>query len=54
MTPRSDPQHLSSLSPQSVLKSRHFRIFKGNQNYHSSDKLPYRQTFFYDSLECRS
>ena len=39
---------------QSILKHRHFNIFKGNQNYHSADELPHRQTFSYDSLKCRS
>ena len=45
---------LLPLSLQSILKSRHFNIFKGNQNYHSNDKLPHRKTFSYDSLKCRS
>lgn len=44
-------QHFSCLSLESILKSRHFNIFKGNNNYHSNDKLPQGQTFFYDSYD---
>lgn len=47
-------QHFYCFSQLSILKSRHFNIFKGNQNYHLNDKLPQGQTLFYDSYEVPS
>ena len=43
--------HFTCLSLYSISKSRHFSIFKGNQDYQSNDKLPLGQMFFDDLYE---